>query len=138
MYCFSPLATLRVLYRVCKHSYTGLNIGNYLHSILEGSTREGDTAPAAGTAARTGEHGRRQQLLQLWRRREQRLSGTPLIVRLMTFQFQPRIINTINTKDCPNGSKKDGHFPLPEFDAIYCHFGTSRREIQNSDIFMAI
>ena len=53
-----------------------------IHTISEGSPREGYPSPTAGTATRAGEHGRPQQLLQLWRRRrEQRLSGTPIIAQ---------------------------------------------------------
>ena len=49
----------------------------------------------------------------------------------------PRIINTIYmTKDCPDGSKKDGGFVLPEIVSLYCQFGTSRREIQIFDIVL--
>ena len=40
------------------------------------------------------------------------------------------------TKDCPDGSKKDGGFVLPEIVSLYCQFGTSRREIQIFDIVL--
>ena len=50
-----------------------------------------------------------------------------------------RIINIIyKTKDCPDGSKKDSGFVLPEIDSLYCQFGTSRREIQIFDMFLPI
>ena len=39
------------------------------------------------------------------------------------------------TRDCPDGSEKDGGFVLPEIDSLYCQFGTSRREIQIFDMF---
>ena len=42
------------------------------------------------------------------------------------------------TKDCPDGSKKDGGFVLPEIVSLYCQFGTSRREIQIFDIVLPL
>ena len=40
------------------------------------------------------------------------------------------------TRDCPDGSEKDGGFVLPEIDSLYCQFNTSRREIQIFDRFL--
>ena len=42
------------------------------------------------------------------------------------------------TKDCPDGSKKDGGFVLPEIVSLYCQFVTSRREIQIFDIVLPL
>ena len=57
------------------------------------------------------------------------------LVAVEALKYARIIITIYITKDCPDGSKKDGGFVLLEIDSLFCQFGTSRREIQIFDMF---